>query len=138
LLRPLLSETSYEDIDPEPISALATKISRAHDNPSPPPEVQPLGEESDDPTIPIPSEPHHLSGSAVSQTLGSAIADQSLPRVQAPSPPTASHEPFASLDPRHSASLPTNAPADLIIFDDDNLSGVPTVTVRHLDFIRMT
>lgn len=138
MLRPLLPEMSYGDIDPEPVSALATKISRAHDNPSPPPQMQSLGQESDDPTVPIPTERHPLSGSAVSQTSGSAIAVGQSLRAQAPSPPTASQEPFTSLDSRRSTSLPTNASADLIIFDDDDISDVPKVAVRHLNLIRVT
>ena len=99
--------------------------------------MPPLGQESDDPTVPIPTERHPLSGSAVSQTLGSAIADGQSPRAQAPSPPTATHESLPSLDPRHSTSSPTNAFADLIVFDDDNLSDVPKIAVRHLNLIRV-
>ena len=98
--------------------------------------MQPLGQESDYPSVPIPTERYPLSGSAISQTLGLAIADGPSPRAQAPSPPAAPHD--ASLDPRRSTSLPINASADLIIFDDDNLSDVPKVTVRHPNLIRVT
>ncbi len=94
--------------------------------------MQPLGQESDNPPFPIPTEQHSPTDPAVFKASGSAIADRPSPKVQTPSPPTVSHEPFASLDHRQSTSLSANASANLIVFDDDNLSDVPKVEVRHL------
>jgi len=123
-------ETPYEDIDLEPTSALATKISRAHDNPSPPPQMQPLEQESVNPTFPIPTEQNPPSDPAVSQASGSAIVDRPSPREQTLTPPTDFHKSPASLDNKQ-CTVSANASTDLIVFDDDNLLGVPNVEVRY-------
>ena len=94
--------------------------------------MQPLGQESDNPPSPIPTEQHSPTDPAVFKASGSAIADRPSPKVQTPSPPTVSHEPLASLDHRQSTSLSAHTSANLIVFDDDNLSDVPKVEVRHL------
>lgn len=132
-LRLLLPKILYEDIDIEPPSALVTKISRAHDNPSPPPLMQPLGQESDNSTLPTHSEQHSLSDSAALKVPDPAVADGPSCRAQTPIPSPASHELFTSLDNRPGIPLASNvsADADLIVFDDDNLSNVPKVAVRH-------
>ncbi|KAI0006015.1 hypothetical protein BJV74DRAFT_792435 [Russula compacta] len=129
LSRLLLPKMLYEDIDIEPPSALVTKISRAHDNPSPPPLMQPLGQESDNPTLPTHSEPHPLSDSASLKAPDSAVADGPSCRAQTSIPSPTSHELFTSLDNRPGTSLASNvfADVDLIVFDDDNLPDVPKV-----------
>ena len=126
---PLLHpETLHEeDIDLEPTSALATKISRAHDNPSPPPQMQPL--EQDNINLPITTEQNPPSDSAVSQASGSAIVDGPSPRAPTPTPPTDFHKSPASLDNKQYTVSP-NTSTDLIVFDDDNLLGIPKVEVR--------
>lgn len=118
-----------EDIDLEPTSALATKISRAHDNPSPPPQMQPLEQDNVNPAFPIPTEQNHPSDSAVSQASGSAIVDGPSPRAQTPTPPTDFHKSPASLDNKQ-YTVSANLSPDLIVFDDDNLLGIPKVEVR--------
>ena len=118
----------YEDIDLEPTSALATKISRAHDNPSPPPKMQPL----DDPIFPAPTEhPPHFDP-PVLKASDSAIVDEPSPRLQPSVSSPAPREPHAHLDHRPAASAsPLASSADLIVFDDDCLPAVPKVAVRH-------
>lgn len=133
LLTFLRSEMLYEDIDLEPASALATKISRAHDNPSPPPNMQPLSQESDNPTSPTPTEQHpHLdSDSATPEAPGSAIVDESLPRVQTLISPPVSHEASPTLDHRPATSPATNPSTDLMVVCNDSVPDVPQVVVRH-------
>ena len=114
----------YEDIDLEPASALATKISRAHDNPSPPPNMQPL----DVPIFPAPTDHRPQSNSPVPNALDSDIADGRAP-TSVPSP--ASHEHIMPLDPGLAASPLANSSTDLIAFDDDHLPDVPRVAVRY-------
>lgn len=123
----LYHEMLYEDIDLEPASALATKISRAHDNPSPPPKMQPL----DDPIFPAPTEHTHHYDSPVPKAFDSAIVDRPSPRLQA-SVSSPARETRTHPDHRPAASAsPLASSADLIVFDDDRLPAVPKVAVRH-------
>lgn len=131
----LLPEMLYEDIDLEPASALATKISRAHDNPSPPPKMQPL----DDPIFPAPTEHLPHSASPVLKSSDSAIVDGPSSRVQASVSSPAPREPLPHLDHRPTASAsPLSSSTDLIVFDDDRLPAVPKVAVRHYSSIHVT
>ncbi len=125
-----LPEMFYEDIDLEPASALATKISRAHDNPSPPPKMQPLV----DPIPPAPTNHHPLTDSPVPEVSDSATANEPSLRAQVPVPPSASPEPVRPLDNRLVASPPASSSSDLIVFDDDHLPDVPKVPVRYHSF----
>ncbi|KAH9966649.1 hypothetical protein BC827DRAFT_686670 [Russula dissimulans] len=129
LAAPTPEDSSQDDIDLEPASALATKISRAHDNPSPPPNMQPLMHESNNPTSPTPTEHHHLSDSdsAAPEAPSSAIADESLPRAQTLISPPVSHEASPTLDHRPATSPPINASTDMMVVCDDNVSDVPKV-----------
>ena len=121
---------THEDLDLEPTSALATKISRAHDNPSPPPQMQLLEQESVNSSFLIPIEQNPPSDSAVSQASGSAIVDGPSPRAQTLTPPTGFHKSPPSLDDKQ-CTMSANTSTDLIVFDDDNLLGVPNVEVRY-------
>ncbi|KAI0256677.1 hypothetical protein BJV78DRAFT_299409 [Lactifluus subvellereus] len=116
-----------DDIELEPPSALATKISRAHDNPSPPPKMQPLEPGCDNPTFPTSTDWHPPSSSSTLKVSNSAIVVGLSPGVHTPSPDPsqAPHECFASLDHGPTASLPANISTDLIVFDDGNCSDVP-------------
>ncbi|KAI9509363.1 hypothetical protein F5148DRAFT_1188206, partial [Russula earlei] len=134
-------DSSQDDFDSEPASALATKVSRAHDNPSPPPNMQPLARESGNPNLPTPTEHHPLSDSdsVVLEASGSTVADESLPRARSPITSPDSHETFTSLDRPPVASLPNNVSANLIAFDDDNLLEVPELpVVQEPDFLAPT
>jgi hypothetical protein len=138
VLLSLLPETFCPDIELEPPSALATKIARAHDNPSPPPTMQPLESGCDDPALPTSTERHSpfnaLKGSS------STVAVGSPPREQTRFP-SESHECFTSIDPRPTVSPSANVSADLIVFDDSNFPNVPDVpsaAVRHQTLIRVT
>ncbi|KAF8275035.1 hypothetical protein EI94DRAFT_1793681 [Lactarius quietus] len=111
-----------DDIESEPTSALATKISRAHDNPSPPPQMQPPQQAKDDPPLLPLSEHPHFSPSVGSSL---AISDELSRRVPVHPPSPASHASGGSLDRMQTTSPPTNGPADLITFDDSNLPGIP-------------
>lgn len=117
----------YEDIDLEPASALATKISRAHDNPSPPPKMQPLV----DPIPPAPTNYQPLSDSLVSKVSDLATVDEPLLIAQAPVPSPASPEPVTPIDHRLASPLASSS-TDLIVFDDGHLPDVPKVAVRRL------
>jgi hypothetical protein len=116
----------YEDIDLEPASALATRISRAHDNPSPPPKMQPLV----DPIPPASTNYHPLSDFPILKASDSATVDEPLVSAQAPVPSPASPEP-APVDHRLASPL-TSSSTDLIVFDDGHLPDVPKVAVRRL------
>ncbi|KAH9063456.1 hypothetical protein EDB87DRAFT_1681505 [Lactarius vividus] len=111
-----------DDIELEPTSALATKISRAHDNPSPPPQMQPPKQGNDDPPLLTLSENHHFSSPAGSS---SAAADGLLRRVPVHSPSPTSHKSGCSLDRMQTTFPPTNDSADLIIFDDSSILNIP-------------
>ena len=117
----------YEDIDLEPTSALATKISRAHDNPSPPPRMQPLT----DPIPPAPTNHHPHSDSLTPKVSDLATVDEPLPTAQPPVPSPASPEPVTPLDHRLASPLASSS-TDLIVFDDDHLPDLPIVAVRRL------
>ena len=116
----------YEDIDLEPASALATKISRAHDNPSPPPKMQPLV----DPIPPAPTNHHPLSDSLTPEVSDLPTVDEPLLTAQAPVPSPVSPEPVTPLDRRLASPLASSS-ADLIVFGDDLLPDVPKVAVRR-------
>ena len=118
----------FPDTESEPISALASKISRAHDNPSPPPQTQPPQQANDDPPLLPLSEHHHFSPSAGS-SLG--IPEETSRRVPVHPPSPASPESGDSLDRMQTTSPSTNSPADLIIFDDSGLSDIPLASVSH-------
>ena len=120
------SEMLYEDIDLEPASALATKISRAHDNPSPPPKMQPLV----DPIPPAPTNHHPLSDSPITKVSDLATVDEPLLTAQAPVPSPAFPKPVTPLDHRLASPLASSS-TDLIVFDDDHLPDVPKVVVRR-------
>jgi hypothetical protein len=128
---PLLYPETFneEDIDLEPTSALATKISRAHDNPSPPPQMQPLEQDNISPTFRVPTEQNSSFEPTVSRASGSAIVGGPSPRAQTPTSPTDFQKSPASLDNKK-YTVSANTPTDLIVFDDDNLSGIPKVEVR--------
>ncbi|KAH9079392.1 hypothetical protein EDB83DRAFT_2624963 [Lactarius deliciosus] len=111
-----------DDIEPEPTSALATKISWAHDNPSPPPQMQPPKQGNDDPTLLTPTGNHHISPPAGST---SAAADGLSRRVSAHSPSPTFHTSGGSLDRMQTTSPLANDSADLIIFDDNNIPNIP-------------
>lgn len=115
-----------KDIDLEPASALATRISRAHDNPSPPPKMQPLV----DPIPPAPTIHHHRSDSLIPKEPDLDTVDEPLLTAQAPAPSPASPEPVTSLD-RRLASPIASSSTDLIVFDDDHLPDVPKIAVRR-------
>jgi hypothetical protein len=119
-------EMLYEDIDLEPASALATKISRAHDNPSPPPKMQPLV----DPIPLAPTSDHPLSDFLAPRVSDLATVDEPFLTAQAPIASQASPEPVTPLDHRLASPLATS-PTDLIVFDDDHLPDVPKVAVRR-------
>ena len=119
-------EMLYEDIDLEPASALATKISRAHDNPSPPPKMQPLV----DPIPPAPTNHHPLSDSPITKVSDLATVDEPLLTAQAPVPSPAFPKPVTPLDHRLASPLASSS-TDLIVFDDDHLPDVPKVVVRR-------
>jgi len=119
-------EMLYEDIDLEPASALATKISRAHDNPSPPPMMQPLV----DPIPPAPTNRHPLSDSLIPKVSDLSTVDEPLVTAQAPVPSPASPEPVTPVDHRLASPLASSS-TDLIVFDDDHLPDVPKVAVRR-------
>ena len=121
------SQTPYEDIDLEPTSALATKISRAHDNPSPPPKLQPLV----DSIPPAPTNHHPFSDSPIPKVSDLATVDEPLPAAQAPVPSPASPKPVTPLDHRLASPLASSS-TDLIAFDDDHLPDVPKIAVRRL------
>ncbi|KAI9466191.1 hypothetical protein BJY52DRAFT_332816 [Lactarius psammicola] len=110
-----------EDIELESTSSLATKISRAHDNPSPPPQMQPPEQGTDDPPLPL-LENHHFSPPTGSS---SAIADELSHRVPVHPPSPASLESGGSLDQMQTTSPPINNSADLIIFDVSNPPDIP-------------
>jgi len=118
----------FSDIELEPTSALATKISRAHDNPSPPPQMQPPEQGNDDPPLLTLSENHHFPPPASSS---SATADELSRRVPVHPPSPASHESGGSLDRLQTTSPPTNNSADLIIFDVSNLPDILLASVSH-------
>jgi hypothetical protein len=125
----------YVDIDLEPASALATKISRAHDNPSPPPKMQPL----DDPIFPVPTEHPPHSDSPVPKASDSAIVDEPSPRLQPSVSSPAPRQPLEYLDHRPAASAsPLASSADLIVFDDNCLPAVPKIAVRHHTLVHVT
>ncbi len=115
----------YEDIDLEPASALATKISRAHDNPSPPPKMQPLV----DPIPPVPTNHHPLSDSLTPKVSDLATVDEPLLPAHASVPSPASPETVTPLDHRLASPLASSS-TDLIVFDEDHLPDVPKVAVR--------
>jgi hypothetical protein len=115
-----------KDIDLEPASALATRISRAHDNPSPPPKMQPLV----DPLPPAPTNHHHRSDSFIPKERDLDTVDEPLLTAQAPVPSPASPEPVTPLDHRLASPLASSS-TDLIVFDDDRLPDVPKVAVRR-------
>ena len=117
----------YEDIDLEPTSALATKISRAHDNPSPPPKLQPFV----DPIPPAPTNHHPLSDSPTPKVYDSATVDEPLLTAQAPVPSPASPETGTPLNHRLASPLASSS-TNLIAFDDDHLPNVPRIAVRRL------
>jgi hypothetical protein len=137
VLLSLLPETCRPDIELEPPSALATKIARAHDNPSPPPTMQPLESGCDDPALPTSTERHSPSPFNDLKELSSTIAVGSSPREQAPSP-SESQECLTPLNPRPTVSPSANVTADLIVFDDGKLLDVPSAAVRHQSLIRVT
>jgi hypothetical protein len=120
-------EMLYEDMDLEPVSALATKISRAHDNPSPPPKMQPLV----DPIPPAPTNHHTLSDSLTPKVSDLATVDKPLLTAQPPVPSLASPEPVTPVDHKLASPLASSS-TDLIVFDDDHLPDVPKVAVRRL------
>ncbi|KAH9048117.1 hypothetical protein EDB84DRAFT_1392492 [Lactarius hengduanensis] len=123
LATPTLDEDCLQDdIESEPTSALATKISRAHDNPSPPPQMQPPKQGNDDPPLLTLSENHHISPPAGSS---SAAADGLSRRVPVHAPSPTSHKSGGSLDRKQTTSPLTNDSADLIIFDDSNIPNIP-------------
>jgi hypothetical protein len=137
-LRHILTETLYQDMDMEPASALATKISRAHDNPSPPPQMQPLGPENDNPTFPTSTELRRLSNPAALKDSGPAVAGDLSPGAQAPIPSSSSHDPPTSLGHKPDTSLPANVSVDLIAFDDEDIPGVPKAAVRRRSAIHVS
>jgi hypothetical protein len=92
--------------------------------------MQLLEQESVNPSFLIPTEQNPPSDSAVSQASGSAIVDGPSPRAQTPTPPTDFHKSPASLDNKQ-YTISANTSTDLIVFDDDNLLGVPKVEVRY-------
>ena len=121
-----MSEILFEDTDLEPASALATKISRAHDNPSPPPKMQPLV----DPILPAPTNHHPPFDSLTPNVFDLATVDEPLLTARAPVQSPASPEPVMPLN--RLASPLASSSTDLIVFDDDHLPGVPKVAVRRL------
>ncbi len=129
-----LLEMLYEDIDLEPVSALATKISRAHDNPSPPPRMQPLL----DAIPPAPTNQHQLSDSLVSKVSDPVTSDEPLLRTLAPVPSPASPDPVSHPDRILVASPLASSSADLIVFDDDHLPDVTKVAVRKHNSVHVT
>ncbi len=116
------------DIELEPTSALATKISRAHDNPSPPPQILPPQQGFDDPPHLTLSEHHNLSRST---DVSPANADDLSRREPVHFPPPASHDPNRSLNQMPFASLPTNKSVDLIIFDVGKFPDITLASVSH-------
>jgi hypothetical protein len=120
-------EMLYEDIDLEPASALATRISRAHDNPSPPPKMQPLV----DPIPPAPTNYYPFTDPLIPKVSDLGTVDKPLLTAQAPVLSPASPEPVTPLDHRLASPLATSS-TDLIVFDDDHLPDVPKVAVRRL------
>ncbi|KAI0306594.1 hypothetical protein B0F90DRAFT_777453 [Multifurca ochricompacta] len=113
------------EIELEPSSALATKISRACDNPSPPPQIQSFIQTHDNSPFPTHSDQSFLSTPATFQASNSVIADGSSSSAPRPSPPPPPRErsPFFSCGP---ATFPhANVSMDLIIFDDGNILDIP-------------
>ena len=116
------------DIESEPTSALATKISRAHDNPSPPPHMQSPKQCNDGPPLLALSEHHHFPPPA---GASSTLADELLRSVPVHPPSPASHESGGSLNRMQTTPPPTNNSADLIIFDVSNLPDIPLASVSN-------
>jgi hypothetical protein len=137
VLLSLLPETCRPDLDAEPPSALAIKIARAHDNPSPPPTMQPLESGCDDPALPTSTERHSPSPFNAFKESSSTVAVRSSLREQTPSP-SESHECLTSLNPRPTVPPSTNVSADLIVFDDGKFPDVQSAAVRHQSLIRIT
>ena len=92
--------------------------------------MQLLEQESVNPTFPIPTEQNPPSDSAVSQAFGPAIVDGPSPRAQTLTPPTDFHNSPTPPDNKQ-CTVSANTSTDLIVFDDDNLLGVPKVEVRY-------
>ncbi|KAI0273612.1 hypothetical protein BC834DRAFT_966113 [Gloeopeniophorella convolvens] len=118
-------DISQDDIESEPASALATKISRAHDNPSPPPEMAQPGEGDEPPSLV--SSPRILSsGDDARAGFESTAPEASLPSdAHPPSPSPGSRDGFMTSDHQPAMSPSEVVSGNLIAFDEDDPPVIP-------------